>query len=211
MTSWALSSILWNLSWRTDFSPIGLWLAIKPLEKCELSGSTLDLQRQNVHFYQGAWVICIHVWEVQFQTDSALESFDFFFFFFFFLPHCTPCRILVPWPGIEPIPPAVKSRSLNHWTGREVPEILCLFLFLTFSLALISILGKIARIVDLQRALLYLFVILLYFYFWLCWVFIAARFSSSCGAQTCHCSGFSCCGAWALGHRGFMWAQQLQL
>ena len=35
-------------------SPTGLWLAIKPLEKCELSGSTLDLQRQNVHFYQGA-------------------------------------------------------------------------------------------------------------------------------------------------------------
>ena len=59
----------------------------------------------------------------------------------------------------------MKSRSLNHWTGREVPEILCLFLFLTFSLALISILGKIARIVDLQRALLYLFVIYYIFIF----------------------------------------------
>ena len=63
------------------------------------------------------------------------------------------------------MPPAMKSRSLNPWTGREVPEILCLFLFLTFSLALISNLGKIARIVDLQIAVLYLFVILVYFYF----------------------------------------------
>ena len=33
----------------------------------------------------------------------------------------TTCRILVPWPGIEPVPPAVKAQSLNHWTTREVP------------------------------------------------------------------------------------------
>ena len=26
---------------------------------------------------------------------------------------------------------------------------------------------------------------------------------SSCDAQVSHCSGFSCCGAWALGHVGF--------
>ena len=25
------------------------------------------------------------------------------------------------WPGIEPVPPAVEARSLNHWTAREVP------------------------------------------------------------------------------------------
>ena len=35
------------------------------------------------------------------------------------------------------------------------------------------------------------------------------------GTQTSHCSGFSCCGAWALGHLGFsscgMWARQLRL
>ena len=27
---------------------------------------------------------------------------------------------LVPWPGIEPMTPAVEARSLNHWTTREV-------------------------------------------------------------------------------------------
>ena len=30
--------------------------------------------------------------------------------------------ILVPQPGIEPAPPAVKAWSLNHWTSREVPD-----------------------------------------------------------------------------------------
>ena len=35
---------------------------------------------------------------------------------------------LVPWPGIEPGPPALGVWSLSHWTTREVP----LFLFLVF-------------------------------------------------------------------------------
>ena len=33
------------------------------------------------------------------------------------------CGILVPRPGIKPIPPAVEAQSLNHWTAREVPSI----------------------------------------------------------------------------------------
>ena len=47
-----------------------------------------------------------------------------FHFFFFFWPRCTACRILVPRPGIEPTPPAVEVRSLNHWTAREFPPLL---------------------------------------------------------------------------------------
>ena len=38
-------------------------------------------------------------------------------------PHHAACRILVPWPGIEPVPPAVEAWSLNHWASREVPEL----------------------------------------------------------------------------------------
>ena len=34
----------------------------------------------------------------------------------------TSCGILVPQPGVEPVHPAVKALSLNHWTTREVPE-----------------------------------------------------------------------------------------
>ena len=30
--------------------------------------------------------------------------------------------ILVPQPGIEPMPPEVEAQSLNHWTAREIPQ-----------------------------------------------------------------------------------------
>ena len=43
----------------------------------------------------------------------------FFFFWCVFLP-CAACRILVPQPGIKPVPPALEVRSLNYWVAREV-------------------------------------------------------------------------------------------
>ena len=36
----------------------------------------------------------------------------------------SPTKILVPPPGIEPLPPVLKGQSLNHWTTREVPEVI---------------------------------------------------------------------------------------
>ena len=39
-----------------------------------------------------------------------------------FWPCLTACGILVPWPGIEPRPLAVKSLSPNHWNAREFPH-----------------------------------------------------------------------------------------
>ena len=44
---------------------------------------------------------------------------------FFFWPRGTVCGILVPWPGMEPSPPAMAAWSPNHWTTREVP--ICAF------------------------------------------------------------------------------------
>ena len=41
----------------------------------------------------------------------------FLFFFFFF--GCTMWHVELPWPGIEPTPPAVEAQSLNHWTTWE--------------------------------------------------------------------------------------------
>ena len=32
--------------------------------------------------------------------------------------------ILVPWPGIEPMPLAVEAPSHNHWIAREVPSLI---------------------------------------------------------------------------------------
>ena len=40
--------------------------------------------------------------------------------FFFWLRHAA-CEILVPRPGIKPVPPALGARSVNHWAAREVP------------------------------------------------------------------------------------------
>ena len=43
------------------------------------------------------------------------------FFFLLAVPR-TACGILVPQPGTEPVLPALGTESLNHWTGRDVPE-----------------------------------------------------------------------------------------
>ena len=47
----------------------------------------------------------------------------FFFFFFAFWPYYVVCGILVPWPAIKPVSPAVVAQSPNHWTVREVPPV----------------------------------------------------------------------------------------
>ena len=44
--------------------------------------------------------------------------------FIFFWPYHAACGILVPQPGIEPMPPTVEVWCLNHWTAREVLAIL---------------------------------------------------------------------------------------
>ena len=36
-------------------------------------------------------------------------------------PYLAACRILVPQPGMEPLPPTLGEQTLNHWTTREVP------------------------------------------------------------------------------------------
>lgn len=42
--------------------------------------------------------------------------------FFFFWLYSVVCGILVPLPGIKPMPSAVEVWILNHWTSREVPR-----------------------------------------------------------------------------------------
>ena len=51
---------------------------------------------------------------------------------------------------------------------------------------------------------IYDYCFLKFYYFLLCWVFVAARGLGATlrrGARASHCSGFSCCGARALGAR----------
>ena len=46
-------------------------------------------------------------------------------FYFLFWSWNAACGILLPRPGIEPAAPALEVRNLNHWTAREVPNLLC--------------------------------------------------------------------------------------
>ena len=56
-------------------------------------------------------------------SRSSTAGFGFnLLLLFFFWPCHTACGILVPWPGIEIMPLAVKAQSPNQWTVREVPQ-----------------------------------------------------------------------------------------
>ena len=44
------------------------------------------------------------------------------FILFNFWPYHTACGILVSWLRIEPMSPALKVQSVNHWTTRDVPS-----------------------------------------------------------------------------------------
>ena len=41
----------------------------------------------------------------------------------FFFAILRSCGILVPWPGIEPVSPALQARSLNHWIAKETSSV----------------------------------------------------------------------------------------
>ena len=61
--------------------------------------------------------------------------FLFSYLYIYFWPHCTACGILVSWPRIEPVIPALGVWSLNHWTTREVPRShLFICAFISFAL-----------------------------------------------------------------------------
>ena len=64
----------------------------------------------------------------------SISSFLTFPIFFFFRLYHLACRILVPGPGIEPVPPAVETWSLKHWTTRAFP----ILVFFFFSIRLLA-------------------------------------------------------------------------
>ena len=66
---------------------------------------------------------------IYFVEKIIVSCLDYFF-------GCVACGILVPRPGIEPVPPAVEAWSPNHWTVREFPIwIFFCNLFLVFKLS----------------------------------------------------------------------------
>ena len=100
----------------------------------------------------------------------------------YFRKHCYMYYIffffLVVWYGMQDLSSLTKGQTLN-WDHRVLttgPPGMSVFFF---------------------------FISIYVFYFWLCWVFIAARrpslFATSSGYSSLHCGGFSCCRAQALG------------
>ena len=63
----------------------------------------------------------IIIYQVPFQVNKKGQN---FYFTFFFWLHNVANGILVPWPGIEPGPSAVKAWIPNHSTTREFPNFL---------------------------------------------------------------------------------------
>ena len=55
-------------------------------------------------------------------TPRHLTYFTYLLLNLFIWPCRAACRILVPRPGTEPMPPAVEAWSPNHCTAREVPR-----------------------------------------------------------------------------------------
>ena len=68
------------------------------------------------------WLLWISLQSLPPSSHSLVKLFVCLFLVFW--PHHAACGILVPLPRIEPAPPAVKVRSLNHWTTREIPRFL---------------------------------------------------------------------------------------
>ena len=59
------------------------------------------------------------------RTRHKASIYTLFFFFGRIVWH-----VELPLPGIEPMPPAVEAWNLNHWTTREIPR--QVYIFLTF-------------------------------------------------------------------------------
>ena len=65
---------------------------------------------------------CTH-WELDIFSHAIVKK-NFFSYTFHEV-----CRILAPWPGIQPVAPPVETQSPNHWATREFPSIFFLFFF----------------------------------------------------------------------------------
>ena len=64
---------------------------------------------------------CPILWNCYSHSTPVVLCTDAFLFFSFF-GRAAACGIFVPRPGFEPVPSAVRARSPNHLTAREVPH-----------------------------------------------------------------------------------------
>ena len=102
-----ISSFSWTTSWTEE--PDGLHTVHG------VTQSWTQLKWLNTHLIMTTWV----------PFSFSLFKFYFFYQFFswiifiFWLCRAA-CGILIPWPGIEPMPPTMDTQDLNHWTAGKV-------------------------------------------------------------------------------------------
>ena len=91
------------------------------------AGEKTEAQRCQVAYSQGLGAAQLGFVPLSLEEKAVivfvyldLTSVGFFCLFFCFWPLRVACVVLVPQPGIEPQPLAVKAPSPNHWTAREV-------------------------------------------------------------------------------------------
>ena len=128
----ASSPATWNSAWPTlassSFSP--KYLPLKLLTSANGAPSTqLPGSETQVSYWNSS---SVYPQVLLIQTPISLNSTylsytisiltNALLFFFFFWKYCLACEILVPRPGIEPRPLAVRLWSPNHWTAREFPH-----------------------------------------------------------------------------------------
>ena len=109
----AMILVSWMLSFKPTFS-VSSFTFIKRL----FSSSSLYA----IRVVSSAYLILLIIHPAIFFFIVSL--FIYLFIFIFYLAalglSCS-MRDLVPWPGIEPGPPALGAQSPSHWTTREVP------------------------------------------------------------------------------------------
>ena len=121
-----LPSVKWNwIAWfvamLSSFLKIDLnsRCSALPLILNSLQQFLFDFRTLNKLLLVRRWI----AWDSFIQEECYVPKSDERLFFFL-LPRCAGCGILVPWPGIEPVPLEVEMWSLNHWTTRKVQDIL---------------------------------------------------------------------------------------
>ena len=112
----------------TDF-PWTLQNKLRPVDTLSLS----SVKPIFWPFYGCVILYCIYVPHLLLKKIFLICS-------LFFWMCCTACRILVPWPRIEPGPSAVKVPSPNHWTIGEVPQF---SVFVTTSISSVQSLSRV--------------------------------------------------------------------
>ena len=111
------STLLWRSGGESGSDEVLLITSVFPSSETGMSGNFWGrITRSKYRF-----ALQIGTWEL--LLGSGKEDIPFFHFIFFSFWLClVTCGILVPQPGIEPVPPALEPQSLNHWTPREVPR-----------------------------------------------------------------------------------------